>query len=144
MPFVKKLANEVTNSASKYGFIRTIKGRRCRFDMWEPSTFGMNKAMHYEEAKAIYGNNIRRAFTYKALNRLIQGSAADQTKQAMIDCYKAGFQPLLQIHDELCFSINEEKDIKQVKELMENAIENLKVPFSVDVAMGKSWGEAKE
>ena len=144
VPFVKKLANEVTNSASKYGFIRTIKCRKCRFDMWEPSTFGMNKAMHYEEAKAIYGNNIRRAFTYKALNRLIQGSAADQTKQAMIDCYKAGFQPLLQIHDELCFSINEEKDIKQVKELMENAIENLKVPFSVDVAMGKSWGEAKE
>ena len=144
VPFVKKLANEVTNSASKYGFIRTIKGRKCRFDMWEPSTFGMNKAMHYEEAKAIYGNNIRRAFTYKALNRLIQGSAADQTKQAMIDCYKAGFQPLLQIHDELCFSINEEKDIKQVKELMENAIENLKVPFAVDVATGKSWGEAKE
>ena len=63
VPFVKKLANEVTNSASKYGFIRTIKGRKCRFDMWEPSTFGMNKAMHYEEAKAIYGNNIRRAFT---------------------------------------------------------------------------------
>ena len=144
VPFVKKLANEVTNSASKYGFIRTIKGRKCRFDMWEPSTFGMNKAMHYEEAKAIYGNNIRRAFTYKALNRLIQGSAADQTKQAMIDCYKAGFQPLLQIHDELCFSINEEKDIKQVKEIMENAIENLKVPFAVDVATGKSWGEAKE
>ena len=144
VPFVKKLANEVTNSASKYGFIRTIKGRKCRFYMWEPSTFGMNKAMHYEEAKAIYGNNIRRAFTYKALNRLIQGSAADQTKQAMIDCYKAGFQPLLQIHDELCFSINEEKDINQVKEIMENAIENLKVPFAVDVATGKSWGEAKE
>ena len=81
MPFVKKLAEAVTGSASKYGFIRTIRGRKCRFDMWEPSTFGMNKAMHYEEAKAIYGNNIRRAFTYKALNRLIQGSAADQTNK---------------------------------------------------------------
>ena len=104
----------------------------------------MNKAMHYEEAKAIYGNNIRRAFTYKALNRLIQGSAADQTKQAMINCYKQGYQPLLQIHDELCFSINEDADIKGVKEVMENAIENLKVPFKVDVAIGKSWGEAKE
>ena len=112
--------------------------------MWEPATFGINKAMHYEEAKAIYGNNIRRAFTYKALNRLIQVSAADQTKQAMIDCYKQGYQPLLQIHDELCFSINEEADIKGVKEVMENAIENLKVPFKVDVAIGKSWGEAKE
>jgi DNA polymerase I-like protein with 3'-5' exonuclease and polymerase domains len=78
------------------------------------------------------------------LNRLIQGSAADQTKQAMIDCYKAGFMPLLQIHDELCFSINEENDIKIVKEKMENAIENLKVPFTVDIALGRSWGETKE
>ena len=144
VPFVKKLAEAVTNSASKYGFIRTIRGRKCRFDMWEPATFGMNKAMQYEEAKAIYGNNIRRAFTYKALNRLIQGSAADQTKQAMINCYKQGFKPLLQIHDELCFSINSEEDIKGVKEVMENAIENLKVPFKVDVALGRSWGEAKE
>jgi len=144
VPFVKKLAEAVTSSASKYGFIRTIKGRKCRFDMWEPATFGMNKAMQYEEAKAIYGNNIRRAFTYKALNRLIQGSAADQTKQAMINCYKAGFKPLLQIHDELCFSINSEKDISGVKNIMENAIEDLKVPFKVDIALGKSWGEAKE
>ena len=65
--------------------------------------------------RPIYGNNIRRAFTYKALNRLIQGSAADQTKQAMIDCYKAGYKPLLQIHDELCFSIDSEKDIEGIK-----------------------------
>ena len=144
VPFVKTLATEVTNSASKYGFIRTVKGRKCRFDMWEPTTFGMNKAMSYEEAKAIYGNNIRRAFTYKALNRLIQGSAADQTKQAMIDCYKAGMMPLLQIHDELCFSINNEDDIKLITQKMENAIEHLKVPFTVDIALGRSWGEAKE
>ena len=144
VPFVKKLATDVSSSASKYGFIRTIKGRKCRFDMWEPATFGMNKAMQYEEAKAIYGNNIRRAFTYKALNRLIQGSAADQTKEAMIQCHKAGYKPLLQIHDELCFSIDKEKDIKNVKEIMENAIESLKVPSKVDIALGRSWGEAKE
>ena len=100
--------------------------------------------MNYNEAKANYGNNIRRAFTYKALNRLIQGSAADQAKQAMIDCDKAGFTPLLQIHDELCFSVNETKDIKLIKGKMENTIENLKVPFKVDVALGKSWGEAKD
>jgi DNA polymerase I-like protein with 3'-5' exonuclease and polymerase domains len=82
--------------------------------------------------------------TYKALNRLIQGSAADQSKQAMIDCYNAGFKPLLQIHDELCFSINSEKDIKEISHIMENCIDNLKVPFKVDVALGPSWGEAKE
>ena len=62
----------------------------------------------------------------------------------MINCYKQGFKPLLQIHDELCFSINNENDITKVQEVMENAIENLKVPFKVDVAIGKSWGEAKE
>jgi DNA polymerase I-like protein with 3'-5' exonuclease and polymerase domains len=144
VPFVRGLATEVSSSASKYGFIRTIRGRKCRFDMWEPATFGMNKAMQYEEAKAIYGNNIRRAFTYKALNRLIQGSAADQTKQAMINCFKAGYKPILQIHDELCFSIEKEDDIKGVKEIMENAIEDLRVPSKVDIALGRSWGEAKE
>jgi DNA polymerase I-like protein with 3'-5' exonuclease and polymerase domains len=144
VPFVKKLANEVMASASKFGFIRTIKGRKCRFNMWEPTTFGMYQAMKYEEAKAHYGNNIKRAMTYKALNRLIQGSAADQSKQAMIDCYNAGFKPLLQIHDELCFSINSEKDIKEISHIMENCIDNLKVPFKVDVALGPSWGEAKE
>ena len=144
VPFVKKLAAAVTQSASKFGFIRTIKGRKCRFDKWEPATFGMNQAMNYNEAKANYGNNIRRAFTYKALNRLIQGSAADQAKQAMIDCTKAGHLPMLQIHDELCFSIGTDKDVKLIKDKMENAVDNLKVPFKCDVALGKSWGDAKD
>ncbi len=144
VPFVKKLAEAVTQSASKFGFIRTIKGRKCRFDKWEPMTFGMNQAMNYNEAKANYGNNIRRAFTYKALNRLIQGSAADQAKQAMIDCYNAGFMPMLQIHDELCFSIYGDDDIIKIKKEMENSIENLRVPFKVDVAKGTSWGETHD
>ena len=144
VPFVKKLAEAVTQSASKFGFIRTIKGRKCRFDKWEPMTFGMNQAMNYNEAKANYGNNIRRAFTYKALNRLIQGSAADQAKQAMIDCYNAGYLPMLQIHDELCFSIYNDDDIINIKNEMENSIEDLRVPFKVDVAKGKSWGETHD
>jgi DNA polymerase I-like protein with 3'-5' exonuclease and polymerase domains len=107
-------------------------------------TFGMNQAMNYNEAKANYGNNIRRAFTYKALNRLIQGSAADQAKQAMIDCYNAGYMPMLQIHDELCFSIYNDDDIINIKNEMENSIEDLRVPFKVDVAKGKSWGETHD
>ena len=144
VPFVKKLAEAVTQSASKFGFIRTIKGRKCRFDKWEPATFGMNQAMNYNEAKSNYGNNIRRAFTYKALNRLIQGSAADQAKQAMIECFKMGYTPLLQIHDELCFSVYDEKDMKNIKNCMENAIENLRVPFKVDIELGLNWGETHD
>jgi DNA polymerase I-like protein with 3'-5' exonuclease and polymerase domains len=53
-------------------------------------------------------NSTRRAFTYKALNKLIQGSAADMTKKAMVDLYKEGLLAHIQIHDELDFSIESE------------------------------------
>ena len=62
----------------------------------------------------------------------------------MIDCYKAGYMPLLQIHDELCFSVDNENSINKIKEIMENAVDTLKVPSKVDIALGRSWGEAKE
>jgi DNA polymerase I-like protein with 3'-5' exonuclease and polymerase domains len=106
--------------------------------------FGIHTPETFENASAKYGaKNIKRAFTYKALNRLIQGSAADQTKQAVIDCHEAGHTPLLQIHDELCFNIKDEaKDVKVIKKTMENCIE-FKVPSLVDVAIGKSWGEVE-
>ena len=42
--------------------------------------------------------------------------------------------PMLQIHDELCFSIYGNDDIIKIKKEMENSIENLRVPFKVDVA----------
>ena len=61
------------------------------------------------------------------LNRLIQGSSADQTKQAMLDCYNAGHLPMLQIHDELCFNIKDDAHANEIKKIMEDAIE-FKVP----------------
>jgi DNA polymerase I-like protein with 3'-5' exonuclease and polymerase domains len=144
VPFVKKLIALCMDKASKEGAIRTKKGRKCRFNMWEPMDFGIHTPETFENASAKYGaKNIKRAFTYKALNRLIQGSAADQTKQAVIDCHEAGHTPLLQIHDELCFNIKDEvKDVKVIKKTMENCIE-FKVPSLVDVAIGKSWGEVE-
>ena len=97
----------------------------------------------FDNAVAKYGrDNIKRAKTYKALNRLIQGSSADQTKQAMVDCYKAGHLPILQIHDELCFNVKNDEDVKLIKKTIEDCIE-FKVPFVVDHGTGKSWGDAK-
>ena len=72
---------------------------------------------------------------------MIQGSAADQTKQAILSCIELGHRPLLQVHDELCFNIENDKQAKEIKETMENCIE-LKVPSVVDVAMGENFGEA--
>ena len=107
---------------------------------------GSGSAYNYiamKEAIDEYGGKgrIRRAFTYKALNRLIQGSSADQTKKAMVDCYEAGLSPMLTVHDELCFNIENTKQTNQIQEIMCNCIPELKIPFEVDVEMGQNWGE---
>jgi DNA polymerase I-like protein with 3'-5' exonuclease and polymerase domains len=142
VPFVKELSDMCMKKADNEGVIRTKLGRKCRFDMWEPRDFGIHTPERFENASAKYGQaNIKRAFTYKALNRLIQGSAADQTKQAIINCIELGHQPLLQVHDELCFNVENEKQAKEIKEAMETCVE-LKVPSVVDVALGDNFGEA--
>ena len=141
VPFVKDIADIAMKQGQDAGQVRTILGRRCRFDMWEPKSYQYNKPMNFDNAIKNYGGKgmIRRAFTYKALNRLIQGSAADQTKKAMLECYKAGYQPLLQVHDELCFSIKEGEE-KDIAEIMETCVDLL-VPSKVDVAIADNWGD---
>ena len=142
VPFVKQLADIASKRAGNNGQIRTLLGRLCRFDMWEPTSFEYNKPLPLEEAEKEYGGmgKLRRAFTYKALNRLIQGSAADQTKKAMLDCYNAGLTPMLTVHDELCFSIGSDEQAAQVKEIMETGVP-LKVPSKIDQELKDNWGE---
>jgi DNA polymerase I-like protein with 3'-5' exonuclease and polymerase domains len=143
VPFVKKLMNDTMNKAGSKGYLRTLLGRKCRFELWEPSNEWGSKALPFKEAKNEYGGEsmIKRAWTYKALNRLIQGSAADQTKQAMVDLHKEGYTAHIQVHDELDFSIASEKDSANIKDIMENCVELL-VPSKVDVELGESWGDA--
>lgn len=145
VPFLKGTVNAVMkrieNPASGYS-IRTLLGRKCRFPLWEPVEWGINKALPYEEARAKYGPRIKPAMTYKGLNRLIQGSAADQTKAAMVALNKAGFKILLQVHDEIALSVHNEAEAREAAEVMRTAV-NLEVPSKVDVEIGPSWGEAK-
>ena len=140
VPFVKSLAELATQQASKYGQIRTLLGRKCRFSLWEPKKFGAGKPLPHDEAQKEYGPLIRRAFTYKALNRLIQGSAADQTKKAMLDCYNEGLTPMLTVHDELCFNIEGQEQATQIQEIMETGVP-LKVPSKIDVDIQNDWGD---
>jgi DNA polymerase I-like protein with 3'-5' exonuclease and polymerase domains len=144
VPFVKALAEMASRRAAGNGQIRTLLGRKCRFHLWEPTKFGAGKPLPYDEALTEYaginGTGIRRAFTYKALNRLIQGSAADQTKKAMLDCYNAGHTPMLTVHDELCFNIDGTEQAEQIKNIMETGVE-LKVPSKIDVDIQDDWGE---
>ena len=147
VPFVKMLMSGVTNRLNEKdssGSIRSILGRKCRFDLWEPVSFDMNKALPYKEAVKEYGDTtrLRRAYAYKALNRLIQASAADMTKRAMVDIYATGKVPLIQIHDEIALSVKDMNEAKKYSTIMENAV-NLVIPNKCDVEVGASWGQSK-
>ena len=108
----------------------------------EPNQFGIHKPLPHDAALTEHGPGIRRAYTYKALNRLIQGSAADMTKKAMIDLHAEGILPHLQVHDELDISIGSEKEAQRIKDIMEGAV-TLEVPNKVDYEFGKNWGSIK-
>lgn len=120
VPFVRALSRVASRAATKNGYIRTQAGRKCRFPL---------DAM---------GN---RDWTHKALNRLIQGSAADQTKISMIELDRQGILLRLQVHDEVCLSAKDKKEALLVKEIMENTYK-LAVPNKVDLEVGASWGTA--
>ncbi len=147
VPFVKGLMNGVMNRLNEKdskGELRSLLGRKCRFPLWEPDGFAMNKALPFEDAVKTYGDTVRlkRAYTYKALNRLIQASAADMTKKAMVDLYESGHLPLIQIHDEIAMSVKTVADAKNIAKIMENALP-LSVTNLCDVEVGPSWGSAR-
>ena len=151
VPFVKDLMDAISRDGSAFGYIKTFGGRKCRFDKWEiaewnngnfkpPMSKADAEAAYFEKYPKATKPNIRRAFTYKALNKLIQGSAADMTKQSMLDLYREGIVPHIQIHDELDISVESDKQAKKIIEIMENAVK-LKIPNKVDYESGNSWGD---
>jgi DNA polymerase I-like protein with 3'-5' exonuclease and polymerase domains len=142
VPFVKQLMDNVMQRAQNRGQIRTLLGRLCRFHLWEPNQFGIHKALPHDAALLEHGPGIKRAYTYKALNRLIQGSAADMTKKAMINLHKEGITPHIQVHDELDISVESIEDAERIKDIMEDAV-SLEVPNKVDYEHGTNWGNIK-
>ena len=78
-----------------------------------------------------YGSQVKRAYTYKAMNRLIQGSAADMTKQAMVELYKEGILPHTQVHDELDISVTDPDQCETIMKIMSECTP-LCVPNKVD------------
>jgi len=149
VPFVKRLTQGVQKHLEdprSKGIVRSLLGRTCHFDMYEPSSYGSHKAMPHDEAVQHYGphTRLKRAYTYRGLNRIIQASAADMTKKAMVDCFVAkGKIPLLQMHDELVFSIKNVEEALGLREIMEAALP-LEIPNKTDIEIGPNWGELVE
>ena len=95
-----------------------------------------------EQRQDWFKNYFSPAFTYKALNRLVQGSAADMTKKAMVLLYEKGIVPHIQIHDELCVSIKDQETRNTIQKIMETAI-TLEINNKVDYEVGTNWGNIK-
>lgn len=149
-PFAKATMEACSEEARDTGIIKTILGRKSRFDLWEPQSWGSEGlALPYEKAILQYGQ-IRRAYTHKALNRRLQGSAADMMKMAMWKCYKDGIFnetgiPRLTVHDELDFSDPGGKAaaFREMKHILENAMP-LRIPIKADCDVGPDWGHVEE
>ena len=142
VPFIRALQDYCTRVAMDRGYIKTFAGRRCRFDLWEDK-YERSTPLPLKEAQEKYGDNLKRSFTYKALNRLIQGSAADMTKLAMLGLWEQGIVPHLQVHDEVDVSVVDQEQALLISKTMQDCVK-LAVPLLVDVELGKSWGETKE
>ena len=121
-PFIQKLAERCEKVALGRGYILTISGRRCRFPR--------------KPGETTYD------WTYRAMNRLIQGSSGDQTKMAMVEADAAGIRLQLQVHDELDLSIWDRKTVDDLAEIMRTCTP-CNVPHKVDIKIGNSWGEIK-
>ena len=164
VPFIRGLASAVMDTASRRTEIRTLLGRKCRFPMRELKGYSKEykKPIHVDRLEerwrdvlnmpvekrdknwaSMNPDRYQVAFVYKALNRLIQASAADQTKQAMKDCMDRGHWPMLTVHDELCFSIESDEQVTEIKKVMETCAPGLTIPSKVDVGLGENWGSAK-
>lgn len=162
LPFVKGLSDFCSRRADRRGFIRMIDGARSRYERWESAKWHKKEELldaelrgqrlnpcSLEEAQARtrdpehlwHGSRLKRAMTHKAMNSLIQGSAARQTKLAMRECWRAGLVPLIQMHDELSFSHAEEWQSRRVHEIMRDVV-RLEVPVVVDSEHGPDWGHA--
>lgn len=152
LPYVRATMEHMSRFAEENGFTRTILGRRAVFDHWEPkyTPRGAPKpiALQFEQAIRSYGPNIKRSYLHKALNYLIQGSAADLMKMAIVKCYKAGVYdaigfPRLIVHDEKDWSVKpdwDEKAFEEMQNIMETAIP-FKIPIRVEGEWGPNWSQ---
>jgi len=172
-PFVRRLSQDLIQFAEEHKLLFTLEDRFCRFNKWETRDREWNNTTNrydpvpiltkegakkefkaavvdtYKDGKIPkdymknFDKHYKPAFTYKALNRLIQGSAADMTKKAMVNLYEKGILPQIQIHDELCISIKNDKEALVVKKIMETSIP-LKITNKVTYKRGENWGTIKK
>ncbi|EKI8289664.1 DNA polymerase I, partial [Campylobacter jejuni] len=127
---IKKYFEKVKNEAKQNGFITTLSGRKRYFD--------------FENAKPMQIAMYER----ESINSILQGSAADVIKLAMLEINKELNEDkklILQIHDELIFEVKDdlcENFVKKTRDIMENIVK-LKVKLKTSSSIAKNWGDLK-
>lgn len=145
LPFIKELTKRCERIAKQRGYVKTILGRHSHFDLYGPPRWEKGIVpKKYNEAVKEFGKPVILYFLYRAINKIVQGSAADMIKKAMNDCYQLGYVPSITVHDELDFcDIENNKQVGEIHDVMVNAIP-LSVPNKVDIGIGPNWGELEE
>lgn len=150
-PYVKPTMAAIGEEVQRYGYVTSVLGRRCRFNLWEPGVRGeWGDPLPYEDAIREYGPFIRRAFEYRGVNYKFQSSEPDIMKTGMLKCLRSGVfdytgVPRITVHDELGFSVKDDSPAMNeafefIKHTMEGAVP-LRVPVYVDAGRGPSWGK---
>jgi len=145
LPFIKELSDYCERVVKQRGYIKTLLGRHCHFNLYGPPRWQIGMTpLRKDEAIKKYSLPVMQYFTYKAMNRLIQGSSADMIKKAMVDCWDAGYLCHMTVHDELNFAnLTEDKQFKDIKEIMLNCVK-LEVPLKLNTKSGLNWGELED
>lgn len=142
-PFIKKLNETCDRLAQERGWIKLFDGRRCRFPLYEPKGYKRAKPLPHDQALEQYGE-VQRAYTHKAMNRLVQGSSAVMLKMALLKVWReTGVVPTLSVHDELDCELADDAEIRAVDECVRTAVK-LRVPLLTDVEVGDSWGTVEK
>ena len=151
VPFARETMQFYMDQIDRQGYVETFAGRRSQFPKWTSRKWRDDaEPMDFEDAIMEYGR-VKRAFSHKGLNRVLQGGAADVMKRAMVECYEDGVFdatgiPILTVHDELDF-VDEGVPMdawREMAHIMENCAPELTIPIMVDHEIGPSWGEVDE
>jgi DNA polymerase I-like protein with 3'-5' exonuclease and polymerase domains len=154
LPFVSQLAALCERQAKQDGYLRLFDGTLRHFNQWEARGIEWGKGNRapcsLEEARRRqrnpehpwFGQQLRQAGAYTAVNALIQGTGARIAKTWMRACWQEGIVPLLMMHDGLELSVSSPDQAERVAQLGRDAVK-LDVPMQVDVKYGRTWADAK-
>ena len=160
VPYLKGFMTCASQRAQTCGAVTTLLGRHSRYDLWTSKNFKQSQHLGYKSKQDIdaeitklgrdsewYGVPLVRAKTFSAMNHIVQGSSADQTKLAMLTVYENKIVlPYTQIHDALDCPIDKSRIKQHVREIHDAMVHamDLVVPTVVDVELGETWGSVEK